>query len=88
MPPTQHSLLDLLPPPPQPEWKPDLDEIRRYLNGVLAIAQAAKTLPWPYPEARMNANLMRNMSKWLPADEAEALRSAFFTEYARLGPPD
>ena len=85
MPPTQSSLLDLLPPPPQPEWKPDIEEIRTYLNGLLATARAAEVMPWEETRARTFANLMRQMTNWLPDDEATALRTAFVAEYDRLG---
>lgn len=85
MPPAQTSLLDLLPPPPAQQIKHDIEEIRQYLNGLLATAREAETMPWEETEARTFANLMRQMTDWLPDDEANALRTAFVAEYERLG---
>ncbi len=81
---TQSSLLDLLPPQPQPQV--DLAWIRRYLNGTLAQALAAgKELPWDRPTVNTKCAMMRQMGSHLPAEEIEPIRAAFFAEMIRRG---
>lgn len=83
---TQSSLLDLLPPPPQPEPKVDLVWVRRYLHSTLAQALAAeKELPWDRPVVNTKCHMMRQLSRYLPAEEVDPIRTAFFAEMIRRG---
>jgi hypothetical protein len=41
-------------------------------------------MPWAAQETRVNRLLFHQMANWLPADERDALRSAFSRELDRL----
>lgn len=69
---------------PQTPYLPDPADVRRRLQGLLAKARAAETMPWKERDARMWQIVFPNMANWLPPDEADQLRFAFAEEMARL----
>ena len=69
---------------PQVSCLPDPEDIRRRLNGLLAKARAAETMPWDERKARMWQIVFPNMANWLPDEEANQLRFAFAEEIERL----
>ncbi|TVR99989.1 MAG: hypothetical protein EA406_01655 [Rhodospirillales bacterium] len=71
--------------PPKRVFTPDLDGIRGRLNRLLETLRAARTMPLSDRDARMWQAVVPNMTKWLPDDEAEAIRTAFAAEMQRLG---
>jgi hypothetical protein len=60
------------------------DEMRKFLQGLLAEARAAETMPWPPLTARLYRGLFPQLSFWLPEEESAQLRFEFETELARL----
>lgn len=64
---------------------PEPDAIRARLTALLEVARSARTMPWDPPRARTRQYLFRNMARWLPEPEADALRGAFVREMERLG---
>jgi hypothetical protein len=59
--------------------------IRGELETTLRIAREATTLPWPdLTRATLVELRFHSIARWLPADEATALRGAFEVEMARL----
>ncbi len=63
---------------------PDPDQMRTWLLGVLAEAQAAETAPWPPAKVRLYRLMFPQLSFWLPEDEGAQLRLEFETELERL----
>ncbi len=58
---------------------------RAELLATLARARAAERLPWPnYTQSTLAEMRFDSISRWLPEDEAAALRDAFATELDRL----
>jgi hypothetical protein len=70
-------------------WQPpkiDPEDVRRRLHAMLdAITAATDELPWSMEKARYNRTVFPQMARWLPLDEAEALRARFRTELQRFG---
>ena len=68
------------------EVTPDfVAQIRAELNDTLQLVRAAELLPWPDLTKTTLAELRFNsIARWLPEDEAAALRQAFDAEMARL----
>lgn len=65
-----------------------VERIRSELTATLAMVRAADRLPWPDLTRTTLAELrFRSIVRWLPAEEAEALRAAFDTEIDRLYAP-
>jgi hypothetical protein len=59
--------------------------IRGELEATLLAVREAAALPWPdLTRATLAEMRFNSIARWLPADEAEALRAAFETEMARL----
>jgi hypothetical protein len=63
---------------------PNPDQMRAWLRGVLAEAQAAETAPWPPAKVRLYRLMFPQLSFWLPEDEGAQLRLEFETELERL----
>jgi hypothetical protein len=70
---------------PTPVWRADPDEVRLHLHKILAEARAAQTVPWDAYRTGLYRLDFRQMTNWLPGDEAARLRSEFEAELARLG---
>lgn len=70
--------------PPARSFVPDPEDVRQRLNGLLALARAAKSMPWPERDARMWQTVFPQMANWLPDDEANQLRFEFSQEIERL----
>jgi hypothetical protein len=60
------------------------DETREWLQGLLAEARAAETMPWPPLYADLYRALFPQMTLRLPEDEGAQLCLEFETELARL----
>jgi hypothetical protein len=69
---------------PQKSSMPDPAVIRKRLQGLLATARSAQTMPWSERDARMWQIVFPNMANWLPEAEAEQLRLDFKSEMERL----
>jgi hypothetical protein len=63
---------------------PDPDQMRGWLQGILAEARAANTAPWPPAKVRLYRLMFPQLSFWLPEDEGAQLRLEFQTELERL----
>jgi hypothetical protein len=63
---------------------PDPDQMRAWLQSVLAEARAAETVPWPPSKIRLYRLMFPQLSFWLPEDEGAQLRLEFTTELERL----
>lgn len=63
---------------------PDPDQMRAWLQDVLAEARAAETTPWPPSKVRLYRLMFPQLSFWLPEDEGAQLRLEFETELERL----
>lgn len=74
-------------PPPQRAAAPDPNTIRQRLDRLIEVLRAADTMPFSERDARMWQTVVPNMTKWLPDDEAETIRTRFTREMARLGAP-
>lgn len=57
---------------------------RQRLEALLGEAREAVRLPWDAQKAEVNALIFHNMASWLPIEERDALRAAFWAELARL----
>jgi hypothetical protein len=75
---------DLLGPPPKQSYTPSLATVRAEVNKVLEKARLAKDMPWTAKEVAFWKTVFPQMTNWLPAEEAEQLRSAFTDEVSRL----
>jgi hypothetical protein len=75
---------DLFGPPPPKSYAPSLATVRAEVNKVLEKARIAKEMPWTAKEVAFWKTVFPQMSNWLPAEEAEQLRSAFMEEICRL----
>ncbi len=84
----QHSLFgeggDRIPNPPPPSHLPDLEDIRRRLQSLLAKAREAERMPWDERKARMWQIVFPQMANWLPDDERDQMRFEFAQEMERL----
>ena len=69
---------------PQQRSTPIPEIARKRLNGVLAKARAAETMPWPERDVRMWQTVFPNMASWLPEEEARQLCFEFEQEIERL----
>ncbi len=76
------SLVDQLDEHPGEEF---IQGIRNDLCATLALARGAETFPWPdLTQTYMVEMRFYSMSKWLPRQEAIALRRQFAAEMDRL----
>lgn len=71
--------------PPARQSTPDPGAIRARLRRLLEMLRAADTMPLSERDARMWRTVVPNMTRWLPDEEAGAIRSAFASEMDRLG---
>ena len=70
---------------PEPVRRPpDLAYIRRSLNSFLRLARDAEVMPWSESETESREQQFPKLAALLPAEEAEALTSAFLGELNRL----
>ncbi|MGE0502713.1 MAG: class I SAM-dependent DNA methyltransferase [Rhizobiaceae bacterium] len=65
-------------------YRADPDRIRRRIANIIAEARAAERMPWNAEELGNRAYLLRQMSRFLPEDEAAQLAFAFEQEVERL----
>ncbi len=61
------------------------ERVRRRLNDVLRLLREAETFPWAPNELRSWRFVFPQMTNWLPDDEAEDLKRAFWQEIERWG---
>ena len=65
-------------------YRADPDRVRARLEGILAQARAAETLPWDRAQVRLYRTIVPQMTLWLPEDEAAQWKLDFETELERL----
>lgn len=65
-------------------YRADPDRIRRRIANMLAEARAAQRMPWNAEELGNRAYLLKQMSRFLPEDEAAQLAFEFEQEVERL----
>jgi hypothetical protein len=62
-----------------------IERVRTELTSMLATAHAATELPWTdWTQATLAELRFHSVARWLPEDEAAALRARFQTEMTRL----
>jgi hypothetical protein len=62
-----------------------VERIRTELRGTLRRAREAEAMPWrDLTQATLAELRFHSVARWLPSDEAEALRASFKIEMARL----
>ena len=71
--------------PPARSSHPDLQAIRKRLDQLLETLRASETMPLSDRDLRMWQTVEPNITRWLPDDEAEAIRIQFTYEMERLG---
>lgn len=64
---------------------PDPQAIRGRLGRLLETLRTSKSMPFSDRDIRMWQIVVPNMTRWLPNDEADAIRSEFANEMKRLG---
>lgn len=75
---------DLFGPPPKPSYAPSLEKVRTEVNKVLEKAQIAREMPWTAKEVAFWKTVFPQMTNWLPEEEREQARAAFWEEITRL----
>ena len=70
---------------PTGKLEPDPQAIRERLGRLLDTLRGSDNMPLSDKDARMWRIVVPNMTRWLPDDEADAIRSEFASEMARLG---
>ena len=71
--------------PVRTSYEPDLDEVREDLQAILASAREVTAgALWDDRTYRYNKVVFPQMTRWLPADEAEQLCFAFARELERI----
>lgn len=63
---------------------PDPEAVRGRLRRLLETLRGAQTMPLSEKDLRMWQTLVPTMTRWLPDDEADAIRSEFASETKRL----
>lgn len=58
--------------------------VRKHLNRLLNLVRTAERMPWGPAEAESWAKLVPELSKSLPAEEADVVCKAFAAEIERL----
>ncbi len=66
------------------DYRPDPDNVRAQLHGILAEARAAETLPWKPRQVVLYQTIFPQMTNWLPEEEGAQLCLEFEQELARL----
>jgi hypothetical protein len=74
---------DLAPKEPA-SYAPDPDRVRGKLDAVLSQLRSADIMPWDRKTQAYHRQVFPQMTRCLPADEAEQLKLAFETELQRL----
>lgn len=65
----------------------DPQGVREELHAILALARAARDeAPWDRRTHRYHQVVFPQMTNWLPAEEAETLRTQFGAELERIEP--
>lgn len=75
---------DLFGPPPKQSYAPSLEKVRAEVDKVLEKARIAKDMPWTAKEVAFWKTVFPQMTNWLPEEERERVRSAFWEEINRL----
>lgn len=75
---------DLFGPPPKQSYAPSLEKVRAEINKVLEKARIAREMPWTAKEVAFWKTVFPQMTNWLPEDEREQARAAFWEEITRL----
>ena len=75
---------DLFGPPPKQSYAPSLATVRAEVHKVLEKARIAKEMPWTAKEVAFWKTVFPQMTNWLPEEERELVRSAFWEEINRL----
>ena len=68
----------------QPAWRADPEKVRARLRRILAEAQEARSNPWSPAQTQLYQTIVPNMTRWLPADEAQQWLAQFNREMTRL----
>lgn len=63
--------------PKQPSIAADPDRVRHRLDALLSEARDAGAEGLPHGRRRLIETVVPQMTRWLPADEAESIRRAF-----------
>ena len=69
---------------PERSALPDPQAIRGRLGKLLETLREARSMPLSEKDARMWRIVVPNMTKWLPDEEADAIRSEFAHHMERL----
>lgn len=75
---------DLFGPPPKQSYAPSLEKVRAEVNKVLEKARIARDMPWTPKEVAFWKTVFPQMTNWLPEEEREQARAAFWEEIIRL----
>jgi hypothetical protein len=75
---------DLFGPPPKQSYEPSLEKVRAEVNKVLDKARIAKDMPWTAKEVAFWKTVFPQMTNWLPEEEREQARAAFWEEINRF----
>ena len=75
---------DLFGPPPKQSYAPSLEKVRAEVNKVLEKARIARDMPWTAKEVAFWKTVFPQMTNWLPEEEREHARAAFWEEICRL----
>ena len=62
---------------PQPSMSADPDRVRRKLEVLLSEAREARAHGLPQGRRRLIETVVPQMTRWLPADEAESIKLEF-----------
>ena len=71
--------------PSAPQSTPDSQALRGRLGRLLETLRTSQTMPLSDRDVRMWQTVVPNMTRWLPEDEANTIRSEFDSEMERLG---
>jgi len=66
------------------QYRADPAKVRARLQGLLAEARSAQTLPWKPAHVALYRTIFPQMTNWLPEEEAARLRAEFEAELTRL----
>jgi len=75
---------DMFGPPPKQSYAPSLEKVRAEVDKVLEKARIAKDMPWTAKEVAFWKTVFPQMTNWLPEEEREQVRAAFWEEICRL----
>ena len=64
---------------------PDPQAIRGRLGRLLETLRESESMPLSDKDMRMWQTVVPNMTRWLPDDEADSIKSEFANEMERLG---